>query len=114
MSIRERIIDNFDPASRNKKNDVRILVTTEILSEGVNLNRSNIVVNYDIPWNPIRMMQRVGRINRVGKNLPFNEIYTYNFFPAGPINEQMGLTEAAEIKIQSFIEMLGNDCKVAY
>ncbi|MDD3976379.1 MAG: helicase-related protein [Candidatus ainarchaeum sp.] len=111
-SIRERIIENFDPASRIKKNDVRILVTTEILSEGVNLNRSNVVINYDIPWNPIRMMQRVGRINRVGKNLPFDEIYTYNLFPAGPINDQMGLTEAAEVKIQSFIEMLGADAKL--
>lgn len=109
---RERIIENFDPSSRIKKNDIKILVTTEILSEGVNLNRSNIVINYDIPWNPIKMMQRVGRINRVGKNLPFDEIYTYNFFPAGPINEHMALTEAAEIKIQSFIEMLGNDAKL--
>jgi len=110
--VRDKIIDNFDPASRNKKDDIRILVTTEILSEGVNLNRSNVVINYDIPWNPIRMMQRVGRINRVGKNLPFDKIHTYNFFPAGPINEQISLTEAAEVKIQSFIEMLGNDAKL--
>ena len=111
-ATRDKIIDNFDPASRNRKEDVRILVTTEILSEGVNLNKSNVVINYDIPWNPIRMMQRVGRINRVGKNLPFDKIFTYNFFPAGPINEQISLTEAAEVKIQSFIEMLGNDAKL--
>ncbi|OGJ49829.1 helicase [Candidatus Peregrinibacteria bacterium RIFOXYB2_FULL_32_7] len=110
--IRHRIIDNFDPAAKSKKNDVKILVTTEILSEGVNLNRSNVVINYDLPWNPIRMMQRVGRINRVAKNLPFNEIYTYNFFPAGPINKEISLTELAEIKIQAFIEMLGNDAKL--
>ena len=110
--IREQVIDNFDPSSRNKRNDVRILVSTEVLSEGVNLNRSNVVINYDIPWNPIRMMQRVGRINRVGKNLPFDEIYTYNFFPAGPIDENISLTAAAEVKIQSFIEMLGNDAKL--
>ena len=58
------------------------------------------------------MMQRVGRINRVGKNLPFDKIHTYNFFPAGPINEQISLTEAVEVKIQSFIEMLGNDAKL--
>ncbi|MFH2023048.1 MAG: helicase-related protein [Candidatus Micrarchaeota archaeon] len=110
--IRQRIIDNFDPAARGKKNDVKILVTTEILSEGVNLNRSNVVINYDLPWNPIRMMQRVGRINRVAKNLPFDEIHTYNFFPAGPINKEISLTELAEIKIQAFIEMLGNDAKL--
>jgi len=111
-AVRERIIDNFDPASKSKKSDVRILISTEVLSEGVNLNRSNVVINYDIPWNPIRMMQRVGRINRVGKNLPFDEIYTYNFFPAGPIDEKISLIAAAEVKIQSFIEMLGNDAKL--
>jgi superfamily II DNA/RNA helicase len=111
-AARERIIENYDPLSKVKKNDIRILVSTEILSEGVNLNRSNVVINYDIPWNPIRMMQRVGRINRVAKNLPYDNIFTYNFFPAGPINDQISLKEAAEVKIQSFIEMLGNDAKL--
>ena len=111
-AIRNRVIENFDPAARDEKKDIQILITTEILSEGVNLNRSNIVINYDIPWNPIRMMQRVGRINRVGKNLLFDKIYTYNFFPAGPINKEISLTEAAEVKIQSFIEMLGTDAKL--
>jgi hypothetical protein len=58
------------------------------------------------------MMQRVGRVNRVSKNPPFDKIYTYNFFPAGPINENISLKEAAESKIQAFIEMLGNDAKL--
>jgi superfamily II DNA/RNA helicase len=109
---RSRIIRNFDPASKVKADDIRILVTTEILSEGVNLNRSNVVINYDIPWNPVRIMQRVGRINRVAKNLPFDEIYTYNFFPAGPVNDEILLKEAAEAKIKAFIEMLGNDARL--
>jgi len=111
-STRGEIIDNFDPAVKNKKNNIRILISTDILSEGVNLNRSNVVINYDIPWNPIKMMQRVGRINRVSKNPPFDKIYTYNFFPAGPINERISLQEAAEAKIQAFIEMLGNDARL--
>ena len=109
-SKRKSIIDNFDAKAREQKDDVRILISTEILSEGVNLNRSNIVINYDIPWNPTRMMQRVGRINRVDSK--FEKIYTYNFFPAGPINENIGLEEAAEAKIEAFIEMLGNDAKL--
>lgn len=111
-ATRGEIIDNFDPAVKNKKNNIRILISTDILSEGVNLNRSNVVINYDIPWNPIKMMQRVGRINRVSKNPPFDKIYTYNFFPAGPINERISLQEAAEAKIQAFIEMLGNDARL--
>lgn len=107
---RNKVIDNFDARARHPKDDYRILVSTEILSEGVNLHRSNVVINYDIPWNPTRMMQRVGRINRVDSK--FDKIYTYNFFPAGPINENIGLKEAAEAKINAFIEMLGNDARL--
>lgn len=108
---RKKIMQNFDAnlSTQKQEDDVRILISTDILSEGVNLHRSNVVINYDIPWNPVRMMQRVGRVNRVSKNPPFSQIYTYNFFPAGPINENIGLEEAAESKIKAFIEMLGND-----
>jgi len=113
-SARTQIIENFDANLRQdkQKDDLRILITTDVLSEGVNLHRSNVVINYDIPWNPVRMMQRVGRVNRVSRNPPFDTIYTYNFFPAGPINENIGLKEAAESKIHAFIEMLGNDARL--
>ncbi len=108
---RTKIIENYDANldKEKQKDDIRILITTDVLSEGVNLHRSNVVINYDIPWNPVRMMQRVGRVNRVSRNPPFDTIHTYNFFPAGPINENIGLEEAAESKINAFIEMLGND-----
>lgn len=108
-SIRKEVIENFDARSPDRKT-IRVLVTTDILAEGVNLHRSNVVINYDIPWNPIKMMQRVGRINRVDSK--HEQIYTYNFFPAGPVNESIKLTEAAEAKINAFIEMLGNDAKL--
>ncbi|MBI2146016.1 helicase, partial [Candidatus Woesearchaeota archaeon] len=111
-ATRDKIINNFDPNVKHKAEDIRILVSTEILSEGVNLNRSNVVINYDIPWNPVRMMQRVGRINRVAKNLPFDKIYTYNFFPAGPVDNEIKLKDAAEAKVKAFIEMLGNDARL--
>lgn len=108
-SIRREVISNFDARNEDKKT-IRILVTTDILAEGVNLHRSNVVINYDIPWNPTKMMQRVGRINRVDSI--HDKIYTYNFFPAGQVNENIKLTEAAEAKINAFIEMLGNDAKL--
>ncbi len=107
---RYAVIDNFDAKALHLKDDFRILITTEVLSEGVNLHRSNVVVNYDIPWNPTRMMQRVGRINRV--DTKFDTINIFNFFPAGPINELISLQEAAEAKITAFIEMLGNDARL--
>ena len=108
--IRDKVIENFDAKARKPKNDYRILITTEVLSEGVNLHRSNIVINYDIPWNPTRMMQRVGRINRI--DTKFDKIYTFNFFPTTQSNDVIKLKEIAETKIQAFIEMLGADAKL--
>ena len=58
QSVRNTIIENFDAKVHFPKDDYRILITTEVLAEGVNLHRSNVVINYDIPWNPTRLMQR--------------------------------------------------------
>jgi len=110
VSIRNKVIANFDARAKVKDDRYRLLITTEVLSEGVNLHRSNVVINYDIPWNPTRLMQRAGRINRV--DTKFDTIYTFNFFPTTQSNDQIKLTEAAEAKIQSFIEMLGNDARL--
>ncbi|WP_024821935.1 helicase-related protein [Aminobacterium mobile] len=109
-NVRDKVIANFDARARVRKDDYRILISTEVLSEGVNLHRSNVVINYDIPWNPTRMMQRVGRINRV--DTPFNSIYTFNFFPTTQSNDQIKLKEAAECKINAFLTLLGGDAEL--
>jgi superfamily II DNA/RNA helicase len=106
-ATRDKVIANFDAKVRHPKDDHRILVSTEVLSEGVNLHRSNVVINYDIPWNPTRMMQRVGRINRVDTG--FDRIYTFNFFPTKQSNDQIKLREVAESKINAFLTLLGSD-----
>lgn len=105
--VKEKIIENFDPKSRNPKDDIKILITTDILSEGVNLHRSNVVINYDIPWNPIRIIQRVGRINRV--DTKFDKIFIYNFFPTVQSNDEIKLEESAIGKLQAFHDILGED-----
>lgn len=104
------VISNFDNKARHKSDEFRILIATEVLSEGINLHRSNVVINYDIPWNPTRMIQRVGRINRV--DTPHKKNHTYNFFPTAQSNNIIKLQEAAIAKINYFIEMLGNDAKL--
>jgi superfamily II DNA or RNA helicase len=109
-SIRDKVLENFDARARHPKEDYRILVSTEVLSEGVNLHRANVVINYDIPWNPTRMMQRVGRINRV--DTPFDVIHTFNFFPTIQSNDQIKLREAAEGKINAFLTLLGGDAEL--
>jgi len=105
--IREKIIENFDPKCGNPKNNIKILISTDILSEGVNLHRSNVVINYDIPWNPVRIIQRVGRINRV--DTKFDKIFIYNFFPTVQSNEEIKLEESAIGKLQAFHDILGED-----
>ena len=109
-SVRKEVIANFDARAFHPKDRYRILVATEVLSEGVNLHRSNIVINYDIPWNPTRLIQRVGRVNRV--DTAFDTIHTYNFFPTEESNDLIKLKEAAEAKIHAFIEMLGADARL--
>ena len=109
-SVREEVIANFDAKAFRPKDDYRILVATEVLSEGVNLHRSNVVINYDIPWNPTRLIQRVGRVNRV--DTKFDKIHTYNFFPTDEGNDLIKLREAAEAKIHAFIQMLGADARL--
>ena len=73
------VIANFDANAFHPRTTIAFSSSTEVLSEGVNLHRSNIVINYDIPWNPTRLIQRVGRVNRV--DTKFDTIHTYNFFP---------------------------------
>ena len=109
-ATREKTIENFDAHVHNHKDDYRILITTEVLSEGVNLHQSNVIVNYDIPWNPTRLMQRVGRINRV--DTTYDRIYSFNFFPTEESNDQIKLKESAVSKIHAFITLLGADARL--
>ncbi|MGC9093209.1 MAG: helicase-related protein [Bacteroidota bacterium] len=108
--VRDKVIENFDARVRNIKDDYRILVSTEVLSEGVNLHRSNIVINYDIPWNPTRLMQRVGRINRI--DTKFDKIYAFNFFPTKQSDSEIELTNIARSKIEAFLTLLGGDSSI--
>ena len=103
------VLFNFDAnvKKESQKNDYQILVATDTLSHGVNLHRSNIIINFDIPWNPTKIMQRVGRVQRLGTD--FDEIFIYNFFPAEPIEGSINIESLAKSKIAMFIELLGND-----
>jgi len=109
-TIRDKVIENFDARVRKPRDDYMILVSTEVLSEGVNLHRSNVVINYDIPWNPTRMMQRVGRINRI--DTKFDKIYIFNFFPTIQSEDEIQLQKTAESKINAFLTLLGGDAAI--
>ena len=106
------IEENFDAniSLENQKNDYNILLATEVLAEGVNLHRSNIIVNYDTPWNSIRLMQRIGRVNRIGSLFPF--IYNYVFYPSAKGNAQINLVNNSLAKIQAFHTAFGEDNQI--
>lgn len=106
---REIIQSNYDPNHREQVSDLKILITTDILSEGINLHRANILINYDLPWNPTRVLQRAGRINRLGTE--HLDIYIYNFFPTSQSDEHLGLETNITNKIQMFHRILGEDAK---
>jgi len=106
---RDHIKENFDPLSKIQKDDIRIVITTDILAEGINLHRANVIINYDLPWNPARVLQRVGRVNRVGTKHDY--IYIYNFFPTSQSDKELGLEENIKSKIQAFHDTLGEDTK---
>ncbi|MCF7859619.1 MAG: helicase [Candidatus Cloacimonetes bacterium] len=107
------LIENFDASCSEKfqKNDFDILLTSDKLSEGVNLNRAGVVINYDIPWNPTRVIQRVGRINRIGKKV-FEKLYIVNSFPTLKGAEIVRSRETAQEKMFMIHNTLGEDAKI--
>lgn len=112
--VKDRLVKaNFDASAetQQQKDDYDVLLTTDKLSEGFNLNRAGAVVNYDIPWNPTRVIQRVGRINRIGIKV-FNDLYILNFFPTlrgAGINQNKQLAQSKMFAIHS---ILGEDSQI--
>jgi superfamily II DNA or RNA helicase len=103
---------NFD-ANQDKEEwlfDLDIVFTTEVLAEGINLHRSNVIINYDVPWNSTRLMQRIGRINRIGTEA--KEINIFNFYPSDKSENQIQLTNTAIKKLQAFHTAFGEDSQI--
>jgi len=106
--VRENFDANLDKTKQ--KDDYSIILTTEVLAEGINLHRSNVIVNYDTPWNATRLMQRIGRVNRIGSTA--NEVHVFNFYPTAKVNNDIELEKKAIMKLQSFHAALGEDSQI--
>jgi len=110
LILKSVIEDSFNPKFKSKNNDqFDLLITTDVLAEGINLHRANALINYDLPWNPTRIMQRVGRINRVGTE--YDQLYVFNFFPTAQTSKHLPLKERIVEKLQAFHDTLGEDFK---
>ena len=107
----DTIRENFDANYEGKfKNDFDIILTTDVLAEGINLHRANVIVNYDTPWNPTKLIQRLGRINRIGSKA--HSIYNYNFYPSEQGDDRINLRQKSLAKLQSSHSAFGEDNKI--
>ncbi len=106
------IKENFDASYKYKqKNDYDILIATDAISEGYNLHRAGTIFNYDIPYNPTRVIQRVGRINRIDKKV-FDELYIFNYFPTSIGEEETRTKQISSLKLAVIQAILGEDTKI--
>lgn len=104
QSRRAHVLAGFAPKTigldylASDKNDLYdILLTTDVLAEGVNLQQAGRIINYDLPWNPMRIVQRHGRVDRIGSPHPSVELGL--FFPAEKLDEMLGLEETIRRKV---------------
>mgnify|MGYP001610556689 FL=1 len=101
----------FSPKSNNKTvakvDEVRVLICTDVLSEGQNLQDSNVVVNFDLPWAIIRLIQRAGRVDRIGQKA--EEIFCYSFLPADGVEQLIQLRSRIRQRLLENAEVVGTD-----
>lgn len=109
---REVLRTNFDAGIKPELqiNDYDILVATDALSEGYNLHRAGVIFNYDIPFNPTRVIQRIGRINRINKKV-YDKLYVYNFFPTSIGEAEIKVQQIATLKMTLINSVVGNDVR---
>ena len=100
----------FSPVSnnrRNTQNELRVLISTDILSEGQNLQDCSIVINYDLPWAIIRLVQRAGRVDRIGQEA--EKILCYSFLPAEGVERIINLRGRVRARLRAHAEVVGTD-----
>lgn len=115
VTTKERRLKRFAPIANDyyselsESEELHFLVSTDALSEGVNIQDASTVINYDLPWNPMRIVQRVGRVNRIGSE---NEIYVYNFFPDRDLEELLKLLKRLGDKIEDVQNLLAKEMQI--
>lgn len=105
------IVERFSPRSNNAivspEDELRIVVATDVLSEGQNLQDAHVIVNYDMPWAIIRLIQRAGRVDRIGQEA--EKILCYSFFPAEGVERIIKLRTRLNDRINENANIVGSD-----
>ena len=110
---KEIIRTNFDAGIKQELqcDDYKVLIATDAISEGYNLHRAGAIFNYDIPYNPTRVIQRIGRINRVNKRM-FDKLHIFNYFPTDVGEKETRTKEISTLKMAMIHAIMGEDTKV--
>jgi len=114
---RGRVILRFAPKAnqyelRSGDEELRILIATDVLSEGLNMQDANHIVNYDLHWNPVRLIQRVGRVDRIGAE--HTTVYAYNFLPETGLERELGIEHTLERRIADIHRTIGEDAAILH
>ena len=112
QKIVARFAPNANPEHRQNsdENELNTLIATDVIAEGLNLQDCGMLINYDLHWNPVRLIQRFGRIDRIGSE--FDKIYGFNFLPELGIERNLGLQETLRNRIQEIHDTIGEDAAI--
>ena len=101
--VSNSVVTNGSPV----KDELRVLVSTDVLSEGQNLQDAHIIVNYDLPWAIVKLVQRAGRVDRIGQNSP--EVLVYSLMPADSVEDEINLRGRIRERLGENAQLLGSD-----
>lgn len=113
---RERLVGRFAPKANPEyrfqggESELTTVVATDVLAEGLNLQDCDKVINYDLHWNPVKLIQRFGRIDRIGSE--HDRVYGFNFLPERGIDRNLGLTQTLKNRIQEIHDTIGEDSAI--
>jgi hypothetical protein len=112
LASRGAVVRRFAPRSNGAaappaRERVDVLIATDVLAEGMNLQDARHVVSYDLPWNPVRLMQRIGRVDRLCS--PHDEVVPHLFLPEAGLEDILGLTRRLRVKLGSIASSLGDE-----
>ena len=119
---RRKLIERFAPVANRPPEipgdepwqpggpEIQVLISTDVLAEGQNLQDAGVVINYDLHWNPVRLIQRAGRVDRIGS--PFAHILLYNVFPEAELESLLGLVQRLSVRIAQIDQTVGLDASV--
>ncbi|HYT37734.1 MAG TPA: helicase-related protein [Ktedonobacteraceae bacterium] len=113
---KSRVVGRFAPKSNPEyqmspnETELQMLITTDVLAEGLNMQDCDKIINYDLHWNPVRLIQRFGRIDRIGSEYAI--IYGFNFLPETGIEKNLGLRQKLHNRIQEIHDTIGEDSAI--